>query len=88
VGRGPGHADKWVALVVGNSKYVSAPALRNPVSDARLLAQTLLGLGFTLSAGAQIDLDKNGLERAVRNFGAQAQSADVPLFYSPDTGSS
>jgi formylglycine-generating enzyme required for sulfatase activity len=78
----PAQADKRLALIVGNSKYVSAPALPNPANDARLVAQTLLGLGFILSGGgAQIDLDKDGLERAVRNFGAQAQNADVALFY-------
>ncbi len=78
----PAHAEKRVALVVGNSKYTNISPLRNPVGDARLIADTLRGLGFTLTGNAAlIDLDKTGLDRAVQSFGAQLQSADVALFY-------
>jgi uncharacterized caspase-like protein len=71
-----------VALVVGNSKYTNISALRNPAGDARLIADTLRGLGFTLvGGGAQVDLDKAALDRAVQNFGAQVSNADVALFY-------
>ncbi len=34
-----------VALVIGNSAYEEAP-LANPANDARLMAETLRGLGF------------------------------------------
>jgi hypothetical protein len=78
----PAHADKRVALVIGNSAYTNIAPLRNPVKDARLIADTLSGLGFTLTGGgAQIDLDKAGFDRAVQSFGAQMSSADVALFY-------
>jgi hypothetical protein len=76
------HAEKRVALVVGNSNYTNISRLRNPANDARLVADTLRGLGFALVGnGPQINLDKAGLDRAVQSFGAQLQSADVGLFY-------
>ena len=76
------HAERRVALVVGNSAYQNVPYLDNPKNDARLMADTLLSLGFTLTGGvAQIDLDKAGFDRAVQNFGNQLVGADVALFY-------
>jgi uncharacterized caspase-like protein len=76
------HADKRIALVVGNSAYKNVSQLDNPKNDARLIADTLLSLGFTLTGGsAQIDLDKTSLDRAVQNFGNQLLGADVALFY-------
>jgi Caspase domain len=75
-------AEKRVALVIGMSQYRYIPALDNPANDARLIANTLLGLGFTLVGGeAQLDLDKAAFDRAIRSFGDQLQGADVGLFY-------
>src|SRR5689334_14444044 len=75
-------ADRRVALVIGNSSYQNVARLDNPRNDARLIAETLRGLGFTLvSGGPQIDLDKPALDRAVRSFGTELQGADVGLFY-------
>jgi Caspase domain len=77
-----GHAEKRVALVIGNSVYSNVPRLDNPANDAKLLADTLSALGFTLvGGGAQLDLDKSSLDRAVQSFGAQLVGADVGLFY-------
>jgi hypothetical protein len=78
----PARAEKRVALVVGNSAYTNISPLRNPARDAKLMADTLRGLGFALTSnGALIDVDKAGFERAVQSFGAQLQNADVALFY-------
>jgi uncharacterized caspase-like protein len=78
----PARAEKRVALVIGNSAYTNISPLRNPARDARLIADTLRGLGFTLTGGgALIDLDKAGIDRAVQSFGAQLAAADVALFY-------
>ena len=75
-------ADKRVALVVGNSTYQNIPRLDNPKNDARLIADTLRGLGFNLVGGAaQVDLDKTGFDRAIQDFGNQLSGADVALFY-------
>jgi formylglycine-generating enzyme required for sulfatase activity len=78
----PAFAQKRIALVVGNTSYVHVPRLANPGNDARLMAETLAGLGFALvGGGAQLDLDKAGLDRAVKAFGQQLQGAEVGLFY-------
>jgi uncharacterized caspase-like protein len=79
---GPAAADKRLALVVGNSAYLSIARLDAPQHDAQLIADTLRGAGFTLVGGqAQINLDKAGLDAAVQDFGNQVAGADVALFY-------
>lgn len=75
-------AEIRVALVVGNSDYTNVTRLPNPTSDARLVAETLAKLGFTLvGGGAQLDLDKPHFDLAVQAFGRQLMGADVGLFY-------
>ncbi len=82
VGGAPASAEKRVALVVGNSSYQNIARLDNPKNDAALMAETLGALGFTLvGGGAQLDLEKPALERAVQSFGQQIHGADVALFY-------
>src|SRR5215471_11870917 len=78
----PAIADKRVALVVGNGTYRNVAWLDNPANDARLVADTLRDLGFALvGGGAQLDMDKASFDRAVQDFGAQLQGADVGLFF-------
>jgi uncharacterized caspase-like protein len=78
----PAHAEKRVALVIGNAAYTHIARLQNPANDARLVADTLRDLGFTLTGnGPLIDLKKADLDQAVQSFGTQSQSADVALFY-------
>jgi hypothetical protein len=75
-------AENRVALVVGNSAYRNVPRLENPANDARLMAEALRALGFTLVGGsAQVDLDKADFDNAVQTFGNQLSGADVGLFY-------
>src|SRR5580658_554249 len=76
------HAEKRVALVIGNSAYRTVPALPNPVADAKLMSDTLTSLGFFVVGGAaQLDLDKAGFDDALRKFSAELTGADVALFY-------
>jgi TPR repeat protein len=78
----PALAEKRVALVIGNSAYQNVAPLENPVNDAALMADTLKGLGFSLTGnGAQLNLDKRALDDAVQAFGRQVQGADVAMFY-------
>lgn len=75
-------ADTRVALVIGNSAYHHIRRLDNPVNDAKLMSDTLRGLGFTLvGGGPQLDIDKARFDELVQTFGAKSQGADVGLFY-------
>ncbi len=74
----PALAAQRVALVIGNSRYASAP-LKNPVNDASDMAAKLRELGFQvilLTNAGQRDM-----ERGIRDFGNRLQSADIRLFY-------
>ncbi len=73
------HALPRRALVVGNSRYTSAP-LPNPANDAGAIAGVLKQTGFAVDL--QLDAGKTTLENAIRNFAASlgTQSA-VGLFY-------
>jgi caspase domain-containing protein len=78
----PARAEKRVALVIGNSAYLNVPRLDNPKNDARLMADTLLGLGFSLVGnGPQIDLNKAAFDNILQKFGNAVLGADVALFY-------
>jgi uncharacterized caspase-like protein len=82
VSASPAVAGQRVALVIGNSAYQNVGRLENPRNDALLMAATLQELGFTLIGdGAQLDLDKAGLDSAVQKFGALLQGAEVGMFF-------
>lgn len=71
-----------VALVIGNAEYQFVPRLSNSTNDARLLAETLKQLDFELiGGGPQLNLDRSGMERAIREFGKRLGQGDVGLFF-------
>ena len=73
------HAERRVALVVGNAAYQHAAPLKNPAQDAAAVSDVLRRLDFNVTTVT--DLDKIGMERAVRRFAADIDGADVALFY-------
>lgn len=75
-----GSGDRRIALVIGNSAYTNASVLTNPKRDAALVAETLRKTGFE-SVTVQIDLRKDALMAALRDFAVQAQSADWAVVY-------
>ena len=44
----PAHAEKRVALVIGNNDYKNVPKLQKAVNDARTMGDTLRRLGFSV----------------------------------------
>src|SRR5438105_749337 len=44
----PAHAEKRVALVIGNNDYKNVPKLQKAVNDARTMGETLKQLGFSV----------------------------------------
>ena len=73
-------AVRKVALIVGNGGYKSVPALANPPRDARLIADTLRGLGFQTVTLAP-DLSRDQFFAALRDFGHEAERADWAVVY-------
>jgi uncharacterized caspase-like protein len=73
------HAQKRVALVIGNAAYQSTPALTNPRNDATDMAAALKKLGFQVVEG--FDLDKSSFERKVRDFADTMAGAEVGVFF-------
>lgn len=72
-------SERRIALVVGNSAYRSVPELANPRNDAADIAARLRNLRFDVVSG--VDLDREGLRRAVREFSNKLDQADMAFFY-------
>jgi uncharacterized caspase-like protein len=65
-GLSPSHAEKRIALLIGNDRYVNLSAdqqLRKAVNDARVVGDTLSGLGFEVILGE--NLDRQGTARQI-----------------------
>jgi Flp pilus assembly protein TadD len=73
------HAEKRVALVIGNSAYRPQGELVNPRNDATDVAAALKMHGFQVIEG--LDLEKVALDRKIRDFAAALAGADVGLFF-------
>lgn len=74
-------AGKRVALIVGNANYQNEKPLKNPVSDARLIAGVLKNdVGFD-----DVQLIENAgiakLDEALQTFAQKARGADAAVFY-------
>jgi formylglycine-generating enzyme required for sulfatase activity len=75
----PAHAEKRVALVIGNAAYKNAATLQNPKNDAHEVSETLRRLGFETIVG--LDLDEAGMNDKSIDFARAARDADVALVY-------
>ena len=73
------HAEKRVALVIGNGAYQNVPRLPNPTNDAAGVAEALKRAGFDTILAT--DLSKAGMEEATARFARAARTADVAMFY-------
>jgi uncharacterized caspase-like protein len=78
-GLSPALAERRVALVIGNSDYLDVPVLENPRNDAEDVAAALKRLGF--ETVVSLDADRDGMQKAIDDFSAQVEGADVALFY-------
>jgi uncharacterized protein YgiM (DUF1202 family) len=80
---GEASAAARVALVVGNGDYTAEIGkLKNPTSDAQMMADTLTGLGFEVSLVT--DADQKAMKRAIREFGQKLRETGpngIGLFY-------
>lgn len=76
---GAASAERRVALVLGNSQYQHAPALLNPVRDAKAISTRLEQLGFDVVSG--FDLTKLQTQETIAQFARQVRGADVALLF-------
>src|SRR5262245_32367047 len=75
----PAHAQKRVALVIGNSAYQHTDTLNNPKNDATDMAAVLKQWGFQVIDG--YDLDKVAFDRKLRDFSVALRAAEVGVFF-------
>lgn len=73
------HAQKRVALVIGNSEYKHTPRLANPKNDAADMTAVLKKLQFSVIEGR--DLDKAAMDRTIRDFAEALTGTQVGLFF-------
>ena len=78
-------AERRVALVIGNSSYIHAPALDNPVNDVTAVSVMLEGAGFQV-VETRNNLDNTAMRRAIREFSAMTRDADVAVVFYPGHG--
>src|SRR5436190_6079968 len=75
----PAHAERRVALVVGNSAYKHAATLRNPGNDATDVATALKNVGFEVLLAT--DLDQQDFARTIEQFARSLDEADIGFFF-------
>lgn len=79
IAAGGASAERRVALVLGNGAYQHAPALANPVRDARAVAALLASLDFEVVSG--FDETKAETQATISRFAKAVRGADIALFY-------
>jgi uncharacterized caspase-like protein len=79
LGVAPSHAEKRVALVIGNGAYKHVAALPNPATDARDIAASLGRLEFTVTTVTDAGFDQ--MRRALLDFGRRASGAEMAVVY-------
>ncbi|MBA3942342.1 MAG: hypothetical protein C0520_14140 [Sphingopyxis sp.] len=69
-----------VALVIGNGDYANTSRLVNPANDIKIIAASARAAGFDDVTVAS-DLAVNDFQKAMRDFRAKADGADVAMVY-------
>jgi uncharacterized caspase-like protein len=72
-------AERRVALIIGNGAYENVGPLRNPVNDARAMAQTLSRMGFEVLLRENRNEDQ--VKQDIREWGRMLDENSVALFY-------
>ena len=72
-------AGKKVALVIGNSKYVSLGELPNPANDAHSISDALTKIGFKVTV--KEDVTREEFKTLLKEFWQESSTADTALFY-------
>src|SRR5690349_22852749 len=75
----PAHAEKRVALVVGNNDYKNVPKLQKAVNDARTMGDTLKQLGFTVMVAE--NQTRQAFSQTLLAFDKAVEPGDTAFFF-------
>ena len=75
----PAHAEKRVALVVGNNDYRNVPKLQKAVNDARTMGDTLKQLGFTVMVAE--NQNRQAFSQTLLAFDKAVEAGDTAFFF-------
>ena len=75
----PAHAERRVALVVGNNDYRNVPKLLKAVNDARTMGDTLKQLGFTVMVAE--NQSRQAFSQTLLAFDKSVEAGDTAFFF-------
>jgi Caspase domain len=75
----PAHAEKRVALVIGNNDYKNVPKLQKAVNDARTMGDTLRQLGFSVMVAE--NQTRQAFSQTLLAFDNAIESGDTAFFF-------
>src|ERR1700733_12247126 len=75
----PAHAEKRVALVVGNNDYKNVPKLQKAVNDARTMGDTLKQLGFSVMVAE--NQNRQAFSEPLLAFDRAVEPGDTAFFF-------
>src|SRR5947199_2209738 len=75
----PAHAEKRVALVIGNNDYRYVPKLQKAVNDARTMGDTLKQLGFTVMVAE--NQTRAAFSQTLLAFDKAVDAGDTAFFF-------
>jgi hypothetical protein len=73
------HAEKRVALLIGNNTYQNIPRLQTAVNDARAVGTALRGLGFTVILAE--NQSRRAMSETLLAFDKAVEPGDIALFF-------
>jgi hypothetical protein len=76
---GPAHAEKRVALVIGNNDYRNVPKLLKAVNDARTMGETLKQLGFSVMVAE--NQNRQAFSETLLAFDRTIDPGDTAFFF-------
>src|SRR6201997_5941015 len=75
----PAHAEKRVALVIGNNDYRNVPKLQKAVNDARTMGETLKQLGFSVMVAE--NQNRQAFSETLLAFDRAVEEGDTAFFF-------
>ncbi len=75
----PAHAERRLALVIGNDLYQNVPALSKAVTDGNAIASALRKLGFTVAVFE--NQSRQAMSQALLTFDSKIEQGDTVFFF-------